>query len=119
MTLMTQLLEGDDRIVTLTERAIIAVKEVMLDESTTGDGLRVAVVGGGCAGYQHTLDFSDAKENDFVAVQDGLTIYVDPMSAMHLEGTIIDYVTGISGNGFKFNNPSVTNMCGCGSSFST
>ena len=45
--------------------------------------------------------------------------FVDPISAMHLEGTTIDYVMGISGAGFKFNNPTAKSTCGCGSSFST
>ena len=50
---------------------------------------------------------------------DGLKVYLDPISAMHLEGTVIDYVMGISGAGFKFNNPGAKTTCGCGSSFTT
>jgi iron-sulfur cluster insertion protein len=40
------------------------------------------------------------------------------MSFMYLMGTSIDYVEGLQGAGFKFNNPNSTGSCGCGSSFS-
>ena len=32
-------------------------------------------------------------------------VWVDPESAKLLEGAKVDYVTGLSGNGFKFENP--------------
>ena len=103
----------------LTPKAIDMVREAMAAESLEGHGLRVFVQGGGCSGFQYGLDFDNkAKPGDFEMVLDGLTVYVDPISAMHLEGTTIDYVMGVSGAGFKFNNPSATGTCGCGSSFS-
>lgn len=108
---------NDDNIVSLTDRAIIAVKEFMLQPDVKGDGLRVAIVGGGCAGFQYNLDFTEERQNDFVIEYDGLRVYIDPMSAIHLEGSTIDYVMGLSGTGFKFNNPSAKTTCGCGSSF--
>lgn len=114
---MTDIQQVDEPIVTLTERAIIAVKEFMDDPSIEGDGLRVGVKGGGCAGFEYVLDFSDGHEGDFLMVLEGLRVYVDPISAMHLEGTIIDYVMGLMGAGFKFLNPNSTRTCGCGSSF--
>ena len=109
--------EAEEPVVRLTERAIIAAKAFMDEPEVRGDGLRVGVRGGGCAGYQYVLDFSDGRDNDFVYEQGGLRIYVDPISAMHLEGTTIDYVMGLAGAGFKFMNPSAKTTCGCGSSF--
>jgi iron-sulfur cluster assembly accessory protein len=53
-----------------------------------------------------------------VLEQDGLRLYVDPMSSMYLVGVTVDYVQGLQGAGFKFNNPNARNTCGCGSSFS-
>lgn len=103
----------------LTEKAVIAVKEFMKEPDIEGDGLRVGVRGGGCAGLQYVLDFSTAKENDFVYEQDGLKIYVDNLSAMHLEGTIIDYSIGLAGAGFKFINPLAKTTCGCGNSYAS
>ena len=40
------------------------------------------------------------------------------LAVFDLDGTIIDYVTGLHGAGFKFENPKATRTCGCGSSFS-
>lgn len=103
----------------LTAKAIEMVKEAMEAEKLDGHGLRVFVQGGGCAGFQYGLDFDDKpRAGDFEMTFDGLTVYVDSISAMHLEGTSIDYVMGISGAGFKFNNPGAKTTCGCGSSFS-
>lgn len=106
--------------ITLTAKAIEMVKEAMDAEKLVGHGLRVYVQGGGCSGFQYGLDFDDKpRAGDFEMHVDGLKVYVDPISAMHLEGTTIDYVMGISGAGFKFNNPTAKSTCGCGSSFST
>lgn len=107
-----------DEIVRLTDRAIIAVKTFMDQPEIDASGLRVGIKGGGCAGYQYTLDFCDPLPTDFKFEQDGLMIIIDPISAMLLEGTEVDYTMGFSGTGFKFINPNAKNTCGCGSSFS-
>jgi iron-sulfur cluster assembly protein len=103
----------------LTSKAVTMVKltrqEEGLDET---HGLRVAVVGGGCSGFQYALDFTnEARANDHVFEVEGLTVYVDAISARYLEGTKIDYVMGTAGAGFKFHNPKAVGACGCGSSF--
>ena len=106
--------------VALTAKAIAMVKEAMAEEKLGEDyGLRIFVQGGGCAGFQYGLDFEkEMRSGDFELKFEDLRVFVDPMSAMHLEGTTIDYVMGISGAGFKFNNPNAKTTCGCGSSFS-
>lgn len=110
---------ADDNVINLTAKAIEMVKEAMAAESLDGQGLRVFVQGGGCSGFQYGLDFDkEPRTGDFEFAFDGLRVFVDPMSAMHLEGTVIDYVMGVSGAGFKFNNPNAKTTCGCGSSFS-
>lgn len=101
----------------LTQHAVIAIKEFFLSEEVSGTGLRIFVNGGGCAGLQYGLDFSDIKDNDIVFFQDDIEIYIDCISAMHLEGTTVDYQMGMSGSGFKFENPSAKTTCGCGLSF--
>ena len=81
-------------------------------------GLRVAVMGGGCSGFQYALDFEqEARATDTVFEVEGLTVYVDPVSTRYLEGVTIDYVFGPMGAGFKFDNPKATGSCGCGHSF--
>src|SRR5687767_3812415 len=104
----------------LTPKAIEMVKEAMEAEKLEGHGLRIYVQGGGCAGFQYGLDFDNApRAGDFEMQFDNLKVFLDPISAMHLEGTVIDYVMGISGAGFKFVNPNAKTTCGCGSSFTT
>ena len=103
----------------LTEKAIAQVKAILARENLEGYGLRVSVVAGGCSGFSYGLDFDNqAKPDDVVVELDGLNVYLDSSSAKHLKGTIIDYVSGLNGAGFKFTNPNVTATCGCGTSFS-
>ena len=106
--------------VTLTEKAATMVKEAMKQENLSGHGLRVGVMGGGCSGLQYLLDFAEkATDEDFVSEQFGVKVFVDPFSASHLDGTVIDYLEDLNGSGFKFNNPNTVRTCGCGSSFAT
>jgi iron-sulfur cluster assembly accessory protein len=107
------------RPVELTAKAAQMVKLTRNEEGLSEEhGLRVAVVGGGCSGFQYALDFTDeARDDDFVYEVDGLAVYVDPVSARYLKGTTIDYVMGMAGAGFKFHNPKAVGSCGCGSSF--
>ncbi|HVT59114.1 MAG TPA: iron-sulfur cluster assembly accessory protein [Thermoanaerobaculia bacterium] len=105
--------------VSLTPKAVEMVKITRQQEGIdAAHGLRIAVRGGGCSGFEYALDFEgEARANDYVYDQSGLTIYVDAVSARYLEGTSIDYVLGMSGAGFKFINPKAAGTCGCGSSF--
>ena len=110
---------SEEQPILLTSSAVAAVKQAISAEGQPGDGLRVSVVGGGCSGYQYNLDFEkEERMGDLALNFDGVTIYVDPISAGYLKGTVIDYVSGLSGTGFKFNNPNAKRTCGCGSSFS-
>ena len=104
---------------TVTPKAVTMIKLTReQEELAEGCGLRVAVRGGGCSGFEYALDFEEeARPTDFVLEYDGLQVYVDPVSARYLAGTEIDYVLGTTGAGFKFNNPKATGTCGCGSSF--
>jgi iron-sulfur cluster insertion protein len=106
---------------TLTDRAAEKVKEIRdADESLIEQGLRVRVIGGGCAGFSYDLFFEDeTTDMDQTFTSHGISIYVDMMSAQYVEGTEIDYVEGLQGAGFKFVNPQAKQTCGCGSSFAT
>ena len=103
----------------LTEKAVRMIKLTREEEKMDPEsGLRVAVRGGGCSGFEYALDFElEARETDFVLKYDGLSVFVDPISARYLDGTEIDYILGATGAGFKFSNPKATGTCGCGSSF--
>jgi iron-sulfur cluster assembly accessory protein len=103
----------------LTEKAVQQVKTLLTRDKLDNYGLRVAVTDGGCSGFSYKLDFDkEEKAGDAVLEFDGLKVYVDPASAQHLNGTVIDYVAGLYGGGFKFTNPNATATCGCGTSFS-
>ena len=102
----------------MTDKAVDKVKELLAEESKTGYGLRVAVHGGGCSGFQYGLTFENAqRENDHVLEMNGLKVFVDAMSGMYLEGVSIDYIDSLEGSGFKIENPNASGTCGCGSSF--
>ncbi len=113
--------EGASRqILKLTDKAVQQVKQILARENLEGYGLRVAVTGGGCSGFSYGLDFEkDERPGDSVLEMDGFKVYVDASSAKYLNGTVIDYASGLQGAGFKFNNPNVKSTCGCGTSFST
>jgi len=106
--------------VRLSDRAVAMVKETIDRENLQGSGLRVAVVGGGCSGFQYSLDLEkEQRAGDFVFEVKGVRCFVDPMSSMYLMGVEIDYVEGQFGqSGFSFKNPNAKHTCGCGSSFS-
>ena len=106
--------------ITLTEVAIQHVKDLLAQRGTPGLGLRVGVRGGGCSGSSYYMEFCDAAgDGDQVIAADGFQVFVDARSAAVLAGTEVDYVTGLMGSGFKFNNPNVRHQCSCGESFST
>ena len=106
--------------VKITEKAADMVREAMAQEELIEHGLRVGVTGGGCSGLQYLLDFSKLPaEVDFAEMQHGIQVFIDPFSAAHLKGTVIDYVDSLNGSGFKFENPNIVRSCGCGSSFQT
>jgi iron-sulfur cluster assembly accessory protein len=106
--------------ITLTPKAVNMIKITREQEGIDASfGLRVAVRGGGCSGLEYALDFDqEARPTDFQLEYEDLKVYVDAISARYLQGTEIDYVMGMAGAGFKFNNPNASGSCGCGSSFS-
>ena len=110
---------GPESLVRITDVAAIKVNEIRDAEGIEGNmALRLRVVGGGCAGFSYDLYFDEIAEVDRQVELNGVKVVVDEMSLMYLVGTEIDYVEGLQGAGFKFNNPNVKSTCGCGSSFS-
>jgi iron-sulfur cluster insertion protein len=103
----------------LTEKAAEKVREIRQAEGIEEQmGLRLRVVGGGCSGFTYDLYFDAPADADKIFDSNGLKLVVDQMSLMYLMGTEVDYVEGLQGAGFKFQNPNVKSTCGCGSSFS-
>ena len=81
--------------------------------------LRLAVDGGGCAGFTYKFELADAAEaDDAIAETGGVTLVVDPTSLDLVRGSAVDYVEDLGGAAFKVTNPNAASGCGCGSSFS-
>ena len=105
--------------IVLTDQAVNKVRSAKAKEGAGPEkALRLGVVGGGCSGFSYTMGFDEPKSDDAVFTFADVTVVIDPASREYLDGTIIDYVTGLHGAGFKFENPKATRTCGCGSSFS-
>ena len=103
----------------LTEAATQQVKEIIKAQGFEGHYLTVRVVPSGCSGFGYDLNLTkESRPGDVVWEQDGVKIATDEMSKQYLNGTEVDFVTGLHGAGFKFNNPNAKSSCGCGSSFS-
>ena len=105
--------------VTLTHPAAEKVRSLMAQPDQEGaTGLRVKVVGGGCSGLSYEIVLErEPGGGDTVIESEGVHIYVDPKSALFLNGTQIDYKESMMGSGFAFSNPNATGTCGCGTSF--
>ncbi|MBI5503878.1 MAG: iron-sulfur cluster assembly accessory protein [Deltaproteobacteria bacterium] len=108
-----------ETIVQLTPKAIEKVLAARAGEGLGDDhGLRLAVVKGGCSGYEYSVKFvASPAADDFVYRAGAVEVYVDAESAAMLRGTVLDYVDGLHGAGLKFVNPNAAHSCGCGASF--
>ena len=81
--------------------------------------LRLAVDGGGCAGFQYRFGLADEIEpGDLAVEQDGVTLVVDDVTLDLVRGGAVDYVESLGGAAFQVRNPNAASGCGCGSSFS-
>lgn len=106
--------------VTVTPTAVAEVRKFIEEQGASPEsaGLRVAVLPGGCSGFQYGLNIEDeAQEEDEIFESNGLRLFIDQFSGQYLDGVEIDYVTTMMGSGFTFKNPNATGGCGCGSSF--
>ncbi len=102
---------------TLTAAAASRIKQVVAEQDSPCF-LRVAVIGGGCSGFQYTFTLDDAKaEDDLEVTRDDAVLLVDEMSISLLQGSEIDFHSGLEGSMFTVSNPNATSSCGCGTSF--
>ncbi len=102
----------------LSASAAARIKNVVSAEPA-GAGLRVAVEGGGCSGFQYEIAVAaGANADDLVIERDGARLFVDPVSLPFLLGSEVDWVDELIGASFKVKNPNAKTSCGCGVSFS-
>ncbi|ADJ14805.1 HesB/IscA family protein [Halalkalicoccus jeotgali] len=103
---------------TAAEQALSLLEGEDLDTGVAG--LRLFVQQGGCAGLSYGMRFDDEPEDDDTIYEHhGLRVFVDPASMRYIEGSVLDYESGLQGAGFHVENPNVVSECGCGESFRT
>jgi iron-sulfur cluster assembly accessory protein len=104
--------------IALSAAAAGKIKAIVASEPA-GAGLRVAVEGGGCSGFQYEIAVAPAAAaEDLVIERDGARLFVDPVSLPFLLGSEVDWVEELIGASFKVKNPNAKSSCGCGVSFS-
>ncbi|NNJ94655.1 MAG: iron-sulfur cluster assembly protein IscA [Halobacteria archaeon] len=103
--------------ITLTDTAADRIKG-FLAQRGKGVGLRLAVKTTGCSGMAYVMEYVDEIEDGDVVFEDrGVKVIISPKSLVYLDGTELDYAREGLNEGFRFNNPNVKDMCGCGESF--
>lgn len=116
---MTVAAAFDPNAITLSDRAVRKVQELISEEENQALKLRVFITGGGCSGFQYGFSFDEESADDDTTIErDGVMVIVDPMSFPYLAGSQLDYSEGLEGSRFTVNNPNATTTCGCGASFS-
>ena len=105
--------------ISLTDKGAEKVREFLSQQEAVAEtsGLRVGVRGGGCSGFQYALAFDEQRDDDTVFEDQGIRLLVDRASLPYVKGSVVDFVDGFQGAGFKVENPNVIAACGCGSSF--
>jgi iron-sulfur cluster assembly accessory protein len=104
--------------ISITDKAVGKVREIMAQRSEAATHLRIGVMGGGCSGFQYSMAFdNNVRDDDKVLEYDGFKVLVDQKSMLYLMGAEVDYIESLTGSGFKFNNPNARTTCGCGESF--
>ena len=105
--------------ITLTPSALAAIDKFIKGAGSPVAGLRIAISGGGCSGFQYNFALDETRmDDDLVIERDGASVLIDPVSLDFLAGSEIDFTDDLIGQAFKVNNPNATASCGCGTSFS-
>ncbi len=102
----------------ISEKAAARIRAMSAEKGTPAGGLRLGVKGGGCSGLSYFVDWAPSPSKlDQVVERDGARVFVDPKSAVFLQGTTVDWQQTLMQTGFVFRNPNVKSACGCGESF--
>jgi iron-sulfur cluster assembly protein len=102
----------------LTDSALSAVRTAIAGAGPDVEGLRIMVEAGGCAGFKYMMGLvSEANPSDVLIEREGVKVYVEEGSLAYLDGAKVDFVIGLEGSGFTFDNPQAKSSCSCGKSF--
>lgn len=109
-----------DSMIEFTDAAALRVK-TLIEQEGQQYKLRVYITGGGCSGFTYGFTFDDkVNEGDYVVTnfQHNVSMVVDPLTLQYMIGAEVDFVDNLQGKRFVVDNPLVSNVCGCGASFS-
>ncbi|HLC86040.1 MAG TPA: iron-sulfur cluster insertion protein ErpA [Candidatus Nanoarchaeia archaeon] len=102
----------------VTKNAAEKLRQILKEEKKEGMGLRIRVFPGGCSGFKYGFEFENKQNgNDKIFEVDGVKFFVDQNSLAMINGSKVDYSSGLHGSGFKISNPKASHTCGCGDSF--
>ena len=111
---------GSEKLIAVTERASQELRKLFEKKGGQDGAMRVAVIGGGCAGLSYKMDMVDSpRPKDILVESLGVRIVVDPKSALYVSGSKLDFSDDLQNGGFQVTNPNATSHCSCGKSFST
>ena len=104
----------------VTDRAAARIAEIVAETKQTPDiALRVAVLAGGCSGFQYRFELDPQTQPDDLIIERGpARVVVDAVSLDLLSGSELDYTDELMGSHFAVRNPNAKSACGCGTSFS-
>ncbi|MCL6597122.1 MAG: iron-sulfur cluster assembly accessory protein [Alicyclobacillus macrosporangiidus] len=105
--------------VTLTDSAAAKLREMIEGRGEDERALRLYVKPGGCSGFSYGMALDAPKDSDHHYEIKGVLVVVDPDTLALIDGSEVDYVDDITGQGFRILNPNASTTCGCGSSFRT
>ena len=100
----------------ITDDAAQALHDLIAKKGS-GEGLRLSVEKGGCAGLQYIMEIDNRSDGQEVIEHAGAKVFVDQASSSFLAGCTLDYEDGLAGAGFRIRNPRAARSCGCGTSF--
>ena len=111
---------GTEKLISVTERASQELHKLFEKKGGPEGALRVAVIGGGCAGLSYKMDLVDGpRAKDIMVESLGVKIVIDPKSALYVSGSQLDFSDDLQNGGFQVTNPNASSHCSCGKSFST
>jgi iron-sulfur cluster assembly protein len=114
---------GDFKVTDAAVAQIVKLVRARTTDGKTTEAIRIGLRGGGCDGFSYVFEWADkpaGKHDHVLEFADGgggvVRMFIDKKSMLYLKGTTLNYVTGLMGHGFKFENPNVKGSCGCGES---
>lgn len=109
---------GNEKLIKVLDGASLHLNSLLTKQGRPDGALRIAVIGGGCSGLQYKMDLTDGpRDRDILVPSNGVTVVIDPKSALFVAGSELDYSDDLQQGGFKVSNPNAQVTCSCGESF--